>query len=57
MFELISCFAFCQVIGTYHSGNKSLQLPETADILWPGPDGPPRDTPECGYDGEFCIEG
>ena len=38
-----------QVVKIYHGVTNSFQM--VGEVHWPGRDGPPPDTPRCGFDG------
>ena len=40
------------MIANYYGANGTLDF--FGEIHWPLGKGPPKDTPECGYDGELC---
>ncbi|XP_077987526.1 atrial natriuretic peptide receptor 1-like [Glandiceps talaboti] len=44
-------------LANYFGKNKFLELIPGTDVVWPADaDGPPSDSPICGFDGELCIE-
>ncbi|XP_070537438.1 atrial natriuretic peptide receptor 1-like [Ptychodera flava] len=44
-------------VGEYYGHSKELEFIPGVEIHWPGStDGPPLDTPPCGFEGELCIE-
>nr|XP_006816519.1 PREDICTED: atrial natriuretic peptide receptor 1-like [Saccoglossus kowalevskii] len=44
-----------KVIANYYGTRKKYEPVRTVKIDWPG-DTPPDDVPECGFEGELCIE-
>ncbi|XP_071389998.1 atrial natriuretic peptide receptor 1 [Centroberyx affinis] len=46
-----------KVIANYSGTKKEYEAVMGIQIIWPGGrKSPPKDTPECGYNGEFCTE-
>ncbi len=45
-----------QVVGNYYGAEKRYEAVQNVAIDWPGPT-PPKDVPECGFDGSLCGEG
>ncbi|XP_070537439.1 atrial natriuretic peptide receptor 1-like [Ptychodera flava] len=44
-------------VGEYYGRRKILDFVPDVEIHWPeGADGPPLDTPPCGFEGELCLD-